>query len=89
MSVDALVRLLIVLMFVVGLYFAFRDRGENRKVKCPKCGSTNAKIINRQTENIHVETVTLPGIGGRTHIRTNLTYACQKCGHRWTQTVQT
>ena len=89
MSPDTLIRLLIVIMFAVGIYFAFRDRGEKKQIKCPKCSSTNVRIIDRQTENIHVETVSLPGVGGRTHVRTKLTYACQKCGHRWTTRVHT
>lgn len=89
MDAGSLIRLLIVVMFVVGLYFAFRDRGDQKKVKCPKCDSSNVKVIDRQTENIHVETVSLPGVGGRTHVRTKLTYGCQKCGNRWTRTVQT
>ncbi|MGB1252379.1 MAG: hypothetical protein ACPG8W_17305 [Candidatus Promineifilaceae bacterium] len=89
MDVNTIVRLGLILMFAVGLYFAMKGRGPTAEEKCPKCGTRDVQVLSRETENIEVNTMSLPGVGGRTSVRTRFSFACQKCGHCWQKSIHT
>lgn len=90
MDAETLLRIGIVVLIIIGVFFrVLQSRGTKHKLKCPKCDSTYLKVLENKTEDIHVETISLPGVGAQTHVRSSVKRACQKCGHIWTQQAST
>lgn len=88
MDIQLLLRIAIVVLIVVGVAFTLL-KNRRSAMQCPKCSSTQLKVIDTKTDDIHVETISLPGVGAQTHVRSTVKRACQQCGHMWTQQSST
>ena len=88
MDSQTLIRLTIILLAVFAIYVAMRANDRSAK-QCPECKSKKIRLLDDKTEDIHVETISLPGVGARTHVNSTQKYACQQCGHIWTHRVKT
>ena len=65
------------------------DRKATKAGICPACKSKRIKTLDTKTENIAVDKILLPGVGGTTHVTSTVTQACQACGHKWQKKVTT
>lgn len=88
MDAQIMVRVILVVVLVGAVLVAMRANDRGAK-KCPNCGEKKPRLLEEKTEDIKVETITLPGVGGRTHVNSTQKYACQQCGHIWTHQVKT
>jgi DNA-directed RNA polymerase subunit M/transcription elongation factor TFIIS len=54
---------------------------------CPACGSPDIRPVTQQNNFTGQEELGEQPLPGAAHVSTSREYECQRCGHRWAETV--